>query len=68
MNNAAIMHKYWDISTTDDSTIIGYWPEDGSTYKIACPLQLRDELISMQHFLVDKTKAVTSREKELKER
>lgn len=51
---AALLNSKWTASTSDDTVIYGSWCEDGSSYKLTVPPQLRGLLIELQHALYDK--------------
>lgn len=50
----ALLNSKWTASTSDDTVIYSSWCEDGSSYKLTVPCQLRSLLIELQHALYDK--------------
>lgn len=50
----AILWAPWHASGMDKQTITGQWAEDGSTYTITVPHQLRGLVIAMQNELCEK--------------
>jgi hypothetical protein len=45
----ALCDSPWTPSPINNEHIIGRWAEDGSTYVVICPHQLRDQLIHLQN-------------------
>lgn len=50
----ALLHTKWEVDERGACGIIGYWAEDGNSYEITVPHQLRDQLVEMQNWLSDK--------------
>ena len=44
----ALLAFPWEKSKTSSCEIYGCWAEDGSTYVVSCPSQLRDQLVNLQ--------------------
>lgn len=63
---AALFNTPWQPGD-QDYTITGTWVEDGSTYEIRCPPQLRTILIQLQRTLARKYAEVERLRKELSE-
>jgi hypothetical protein len=49
----ALCNDKWKAAEGDEGRIIGTWCEDGSTYVISCPHQLRPLLIALQNNLYE---------------
>lgn len=47
-----IGETHWIADPTVEGRIIGRWAEDGSTYAIMCPPQLRYAIVKLQNILV----------------
>jgi len=43
----------WKCHPTDENLILGTWAEDGTTYSVKVPAQLRESIIYMQNQLAD---------------
>ena len=50
----AVLWTRWAESPHDEHLIVGCWAEDGSTYEIRVPEQLRSLIVQMQNALADK--------------
>lgn len=51
---SAILHDKWRPATNCDGFIVGTWAEDGSSYTIECPSQLRDLIVELQNILAER--------------
>ena len=51
---SSILYRCWEDDLHSTDTIIGYWPEDDSEYKLKVPYQLRRKIIQMQNWLANK--------------
>lgn len=63
----AILYDYWEADALNDSTVIGHWSEDHSTYYIVVPPQLRSQIIELHNWLVEKKQTIEKMEYELRE-
>lgn len=62
----ALLHSYWQPGK-DEETITGAWAEDGSTFEITAPHQLRDLLIALQRRLSQHYQDTMNKRRELVE-
>ncbi len=62
---APILYDKWRPATNCDGSIVGTWAEDGSSYTIECPNQLRDLIVEMQNILADRYLELQNKRDEL---
>ncbi len=63
----SILHASWCKHTTDETKILGIWAEDGATYEITVPHQLRDTIVGVQNKLAANYANVVKLEFELEQ-
>lgn len=59
----AILHERWEKNS--DNRIIGFWAEDGASYEIMCPPQLRDLIVQFQNRFADHYNVILEQERRL---
>jgi hypothetical protein len=52
-NLSAILWKKWEKHPDTATMIIGFWAEDGNSYYISTPAQLRNIIVNMQNWLAE---------------
>ncbi len=62
----SVVHEVWEAGSKDN-TIIGYWAEDGSSYEIIVPEQLRTTILRMQNKLAGHYKHIMETERKIRE-
>ena len=62
---AALLDTEWEVSLDSKEVIRGRWAEDGSSFLITCPPQLRDLLVELQNCLHDKYHEIENQQREL---
>lgn len=53
-----ILQNKWRAANDHASTILGVFSEEGREYEITCPPRLREEIIRMQNFMVDRYREI----------
>lgn len=62
----ALLHQRWTPGLTGED-IVGFWAEDGSSFAIKVPHQLRDCLLSLQARLSERYCEIERKSRELSE-
>jgi hypothetical protein len=64
----AILHRPWKADKNKSNIIVGAWAEDGTSFYLDVPAQLRDQILAVQNALAEKYAELSEARRKLEER